>query len=251
MHEAGEWKIETSYEELGWLIGCSPEVAARCILELKRTETADVLIRNGTVKITSRRMRRELKDRKLTNLRVKKHRDCNGDVTPSVTAQSKSKSKSNKKEDKEAETAVAADAAAQSPGTSQPSVKADSVDKARQLDPVEQRIWTDGVDLLTRSGTKDPRPLLGRWAKDHGREVLAEAIAVTQAKNPPDPKSFIGGVLRKRKETKSAMRVGASDYDPEVYSCKACFDTGLRSVPDPDAEFSWMLKEIPCEECKL
>lgn len=74
------------------------------------------------------------------------------------------------------------------------------MDKAQQSDPVERRIWNDGKELLKRSGMSDQHAgsLLGRWAKEAGRERLAEVIAITLAVNASDPKSYIGGVLKQR-----------------------------------------------------
>lgn len=92
MHESDTSIIEGSYEELGWLIGCAPEIVARCCIELQRTKTADVTLGNGNVTLISRRLRRELNIRKQTRSRVQRHRnaECNADVT--------TQSKSNKKE---------------------------------------------------------------------------------------------------------------------------------------------------------
>lgn len=80
MHESDAFKLSGSYEELGWLIGCSPDVVARCCVELKRTNTADVTLGNGNVTLLSRRMKRDLNVKKQTRLRVQKHRS-NADVT--------------------------------------------------------------------------------------------------------------------------------------------------------------------------
>lgn len=95
MHESESSKIEGSYEEIGWLIGCPPEVVARCVIELQRTKTADVTLGNGFVTVLSRRMKRELNDREQTRLRVQKSRR-NADVTP--VSHDRVKSKSNKEE---------------------------------------------------------------------------------------------------------------------------------------------------------
>jgi hypothetical protein len=110
-------------------------------------------------------------------------------------------------------------------------------------DPVERRIWTDGVELLVRAGMseKAARPLLGRWAADHGRERLAMAIAAAQAANSPDPKGYIGGVLRTLKGDKAAMYVGKEGPSVEIikadlgqYACAECFDSGrvVRAAKD-------------------
>jgi hypothetical protein len=80
MQETGEYKLAGTYEEIGWLIGCSPEVVARCVSELKRTGTADVTLRNDSVTLISRRLKRAAKLREQTRLRVQRLRS-NGDVT--------------------------------------------------------------------------------------------------------------------------------------------------------------------------
>lgn len=94
MQEMDAFLVEGTYEELGWLIGCSPEVVARCVVELQRTKTADVTLGNGSVTLLSRRLKRELSDREQTRLRVQRHRR-NADVT----VQSKEKEVISKKEE--------------------------------------------------------------------------------------------------------------------------------------------------------
>jgi len=98
MHEADDCQIEGSYEELGWLIGCSPEVVARCVLELKRTGTADVTLGNGNVTLVSRRLKRDVSVREQTRLRVQKSRS-NADVTVQSKSNKKEERKEEKKED--------------------------------------------------------------------------------------------------------------------------------------------------------
>lgn len=42
-------------------------------------------------------------------------------------------------------------------------------------------------------------------------------------------------------------------YDPASepkYDCSTCVDCGWISVPDPDAEFDWMMKDVPCPKCE-
>lgn len=99
MHEEGQFILSGTLEEMAWLIGCAPEIVARCAAELQRTGTADVTLGNGNVTLLSRRLKRELSDREQTRLRVQRHR-CNADVT------AQSKSKSNKKEKEEEEGAA-------------------------------------------------------------------------------------------------------------------------------------------------
>jgi hypothetical protein len=93
MHEKDTYTMTATFEELGWLIGCSPEVAARCIVQIKNSNVADVTLGNGDVTVLSRRLYREAKEREQSRLRVQKFRS-NGPVTQ------QSKSKSNKKEKK-------------------------------------------------------------------------------------------------------------------------------------------------------
>jgi hypothetical protein len=107
-------------------------------------------------------------------------------------------------------------------------------------DPVEKRIWKDGKDLLVKEGMSrdNAGSLLGRLASQYGRPLLAEAIAVTQAENSANPKTFLMGVLKQRTKNKVAMAVGANDYQPETYTCKACFDTGyITHFPDNEPPF--------------
>ena len=91
-------------------------------------------------------------------------------------------------------------------------------------DPVEKRIWKDGLDLLTKSGLKESqaRTLLGRWARDFGKSELASAIAVTQAANPPDPKAYIGGVIRNQQKQFAASQVGKPDPDASLDAFPDC-----------------------------
>ncbi len=103
-------------------------------------------------------------------------------------------------------------------------------------DPVERRIWTDGKDLLRKSGMAESSlgSFLGKMAKDYGNELLAEAIAVTQAKNPAEPKEFLIGVLRER-SGKNRSTVGRNVPDPEeppaqTPDCSMCYDLRVKYV---------------------
>ena len=66
---------------------------------------------------------------------------------------------------------------------------------------VERRVWKDGVDLLMKDGKSSEnvvRSFLGKLAKEYGQDLLAEAISVTVAKNPVNPKEFLVGTLKSR-----------------------------------------------------
>jgi hypothetical protein len=102
MREAGTSQLTGTYNEIARLVGCFPEEAARCVIELKRTETATVTLCNDEVTLKSRYMERELKAKQLTRLRVQKHRE-NEQCNAPVTVQSKNKSKSKKYVDNKVE----------------------------------------------------------------------------------------------------------------------------------------------------
>lgn len=59
-------------------------------------------------------------------------------------------------------------------------------------------IWDLGPPLLKGGGMDEPaaRSLLGKLARQFGREQLAQAIATTSAANPPDPKGYLVKVLQ-------------------------------------------------------
>lgn len=99
--------------------------------------------------------------------------------------------------------------------------------EAAAIDPVERRIWRDGIDLMTKNGMTEAhaRPLLGRLVKQYSKPKVAEAIAVTQAENPADPKAFLIGVLRDRSgergRAKSQVGTISTAYVPEP-PCDIC-----------------------------
>jgi uncharacterized protein YlbG (UPF0298 family) len=88
-------------------------------------------------------------------------------------------------------------------------------------DPVQERIWKDGRDLLTRSGVKDPGPVLGKWVKDFGKAETAAAIASAQATNAADPKTYIFGILRGKGKPFDPGKQPEPDYTPAV-TCGHC-----------------------------
>jgi hypothetical protein len=143
MHESESWKIEGTYEEIGWLIGCSPEIVARCVIELKRHETADVTLGNGFVTVLSRRMQRELKAKENNTLRVRKHRG-NADVTPMSHDRVKSKSKE-KEEREEDSTALAIHSAKALSGVL-------STLRLQRFGPTEERDWLQYIALAFENG---------------------------------------------------------------------------------------------------
>lgn len=127
-------------------------------------------------------------------------------------------------------------------------------DTAQQSDPVHRRIWTDGKELLKFSGmtAEQAGPLLGRWAKEHGRIRLAEAIAATQAANPPNPRDYIGGVLRRMKNGVSDVPRGRAITPEEEaaerakFTCIECFDSGQVAIRSDDDDAIGGMKIVAC-----
>jgi len=118
---------------------------------------------------------------------------------------------------------------------------------AQQKDPVERRIWTDGIHLISNNGVTEAqaRTLLGRLARDYGKRMLAESIAATQAENPADPKAFLIAALRHR--TRREMTGKATEPAP-VSDCNTCFDTKfVRRWPDENKPLEFV--DEPCPDC--
>lgn len=74
--------ITATREQLARLGRCSTVELCKALDELKATATADVTLRNSTVTLVNRRMKREATIRESVRLRVKRHRETVG-VTPS------------------------------------------------------------------------------------------------------------------------------------------------------------------------
>lgn len=111
MRDSGKATIKGTATDFARMVGCFPKEAAKCIDELRRTKTADVIIGNANVTpvtflygnvtlnvtLVSRKMKRELSAKEKTKLRVQKHRS-NADVTVDVTPVKRDKVKSKEKE---------------------------------------------------------------------------------------------------------------------------------------------------------
>lgn len=119
-------------------------------------------------------------------------------------------------------------------------------------DPVERRIWKDGIELLAKSALteKQARPLLGRLARDYGNDKLAEAIAVTQAKNSVDPKTFLIGVLQAGKKDQVKLQIGKPQETVQKFNCKKCLDTQEITQKPRNAKYDWEIESAPCPDCK-
>jgi hypothetical protein len=120
---------------------------------------------------------------------------------------------------------------------------------AVEIDPVESRIWKEGVDLLQRSDMKpeSARSLLGKLAKDHGKELLAECIAAAQAHNPADPKAWITAALKRRSNPNPEAFVGKAYDEPEAteyIACETC--EGRSHIFPPNGRVT---DAIPCPDC--
>jgi hypothetical protein len=187
MHRADIAELKGTIQQLSRIIGCLPEELTRCLSDLKSTGAADVRFGNGDVSILSRSRQRELKAKKNNALYQSRHREkaqCKDNISPLDID-------IDKEIDKEEEKKPVANATA-------------------SVDFIQERIWKDGVGLLTRSGSKESsaRACLGGWARDFGEEKLANAIGITLAKNPADPKSWIAGVLNNGTNTSKTNGTG-------------------------------------------
>lgn len=121
--------------------------------------------------------------------------------------------------------------------------KEEAAKPAASTDPVEARIWNDGVELLRRSGLSElsARSFLGKMVADYSAEWVGESIAAAQAKNSPDPKAYIIGILRNRKRPD----VGKQTEPVDKANCVVCCDTGTEIIyPDPSR--SWISEKRPC-----
>ncbi len=142
---------------------------------------------------------------------------------------------------------------------SSPSLKNGGPKPPVEKDPIERRIWEDGVDLLVQKAKmkdESARPLLGRLAKQYGEELLAESIAVTLTKNPAEPKAFLIGVLKHRwnqSQPKDVFMKGRAPTAEEQaafvsqFNCPECFDLGIVVVPSNEIDSVGGVVSVACE----
>jgi len=95
--------LSGTYEQLARQLSCSIPEIQNILDELSVTKTADVTICNNLVTVINRRMYRDERERKLTRLRVQKHRSvkCNADSNGTETRVSSSSSSIKKESKKE------------------------------------------------------------------------------------------------------------------------------------------------------
>jgi hypothetical protein len=230
MRDLGVPHIKGSCEEIARSVGCFPEEAQRCVEELKRTNTADVTLRNGEVTLKSRKYAKELKAKEMTRLRVRKHRGV-VDVTPDVTDKVKSKKKEVISNDVSSNESVTKDSATQA-------------ETAGTQTPVSRRIWTDGVQLLVEGGLTNynARSLLGKMGRDYGQTSLAECIAATMAANPVNPEEWLMGALKNRKNGNGKHQLPDPGKPPDLPPCDTCDST--RGVFEDGND-----RPFPCPTC--
>lgn len=221
---------EITYPTIGFarLFGCSAEQAEAVIKELTDMGVCDSVTQsNGNVTLISRRMSREFRERELNNNRQKRFRenqsrenngedngDRNGKNNGTVTSYSSTSSSNIRYSQAHNGAERAADDLPKNAGA-EPSDPKPAATASSEQDPVQRRIWTDGLELLIRSGWKSEssaRSFLGKLAKENGKGLLAEAIAATQAENPVNPQEFLVGLLKQRKEERNG-RMGGSDAE--------------------------------------
>lgn len=88
---------------------------------------------------------------------------------------------------------------------------------------LKAQVWKQGVALLEGVGVKSPRPLIGRWVKEHGEaEVLAAVLA---GEGRADPVAFITARLKRSRK---------ADEETDDYLARQ----GIRNLEDDDRNFS-------------
>ena len=162
---------------------CDRDVTRDASVTLAYADITPTSVTVDDVRITliSRRMSRDAKSRKLAKDRQLRYRSKKRDATSDAP---KTASNGN---------------------VTTHSSSSYSVTKVTDADDVElsleRRVWKDGVELLMKDGkTSDnvARSFLGKLAKQYGQDLLAEAISVTVARNPVNPKEFLVGTLKSR-----------------------------------------------------
>lgn len=81
------------------------------------------------------------------------------------------------------------------PGHTQEEGKEGKEDTGKPVD-LESVLFNRGAEFLQSHGVKNPRPLLGKWKRDHGAGMVIEAMGRAQREGALDPVSFIEGALR-------------------------------------------------------
>lgn len=64
----------------------------------------------------------------------------------------------------------------------------------------DAEFWSNAKAYLGTSKAS----LIGKWARDHGKEMTAQAISVAQIARPPDKVAYIEGFFRKQKNGHAA-----------------------------------------------
>lgn len=109
-------------------------------------------------------------------------------------------------------------------------------------------LWMIGKRLLLDAGEKDPGALVGKMVKTYGDAPVIEALTATITKSPADPKTFMFGILRNKKNGNGAYVGKSEDTEPDVdHKCQTCFDKGHALVQNPEAEFGW--EQVECPDC--
>lgn len=67
-------------------------------------------------------------------------------------------------------------------------------------------IYAKGRELLSgdKDPPKDPGGVIRAWLRDHGESAVLEALRICEAKQTPEPLSYINGILNRRKKEGAA-----------------------------------------------
>lgn len=73
-----------------------------------------------------------------------------------------------------------------------------SKDNSRNGDP-EKEFWDKAKDHLRQKMKGDPGSLIGKWLRDHGKEMTTAALSASQLERAVDPRAYIEGYFRRQK----------------------------------------------------
>jgi len=229
MNRADVSELTGTVDQLCRQIGCLRDELVRSCNELKNTNSADVIICNDDVMISSRRRKKEIKHNEYNRLAVARHREkeqCN----VNVRGQSKNKSKS-KKEIRE----ETPQAASPKKGTRLPDVFLLTSEMREYGKAKRPEI---DIELETEK-------FCNFWRAKTGKDATKLNWTLTWKNWILNAKASLNG------NSKIKSGVGQFNGKEKIYKCSECFDLKIKLVekPEPERVFVGEMKEIPCPKC--
>lgn len=139
--------------------------------------------------------------------------------------------------------------------TSYPSLKNGVPPPAADAAVTRDPVWGDGLELLMTTAKMteaQARPFLGRLAKKYDKQTVLDAINVTAAEKPADPRSFLIGVLRERSgdNMRAKLYVGKDRGSEAAFAdCDHCENTRRRHPDVTDWQDPRFI--VSCEHCSV